>query len=306
MEIVCPAPADAPGCRMNACLPQRLVRIDVADTCHRTLRQQIRLDRCRSSLQPRRELVRIELVRQWLRTQQLECGNTPVVTRFDNRHAAESARIAECQRASVVEPQPSTHIGIIEIETKRSRHPEMEYELQAGIERRQHELAPATNVTDRTPRDEADIGEFPRNGGKRVPPRVQHPPTGQLGRELTSHRLDLGQLGHHLKRSRPPEIDFRDILGAPGTRDGAGAASRFDRQDGAMDERDVTTVQLGQYSREQANAIAGELEKAEILWWHKAPGFFSRLWEYGVRLFVDRSRLEEALAIARRITEKPS
>ena len=37
------------------------------------------------------------------------------------------------------------------------------------------------------------------------------------------------------------------------------------------------------------------------MWWYKDPGFLSRLWEYGVRMFVDRSRLEEARAIAARI-----
>ena len=63
----------------------------------------------------------------------------------------------------------------------------------------------------------------------------------------------------------------------------------------------VSTVYLGQYTREHANAIAGELEHAGIVWWYKDPGFLSRLWEYGVRMFVDRSRLEEARAIAARI-----
>jgi len=80
--------------------------------------------------------------------------------------------------------------------------------------------------------------------------------------------------------------------------------SRFNRHDGTVN--DVTTVQLGQYSREQANAIAGELEKAEISWWYKEPGVFSRIWEYGVRLFVDKERLDEARSIARRVTAKPT
>lgn len=66
------------------------------------------------------------------------------------------------------------------------------------------------------------------------------------------------------------------------------------------DER-VTTVHLGQYTRETANEIAGELEKAGIIWWYKEPGWLSSVWEYGVRLFVDRTRLAEAKAIAERI-----
>jgi hypothetical protein len=30
-----------------------------------------------------------------------------------------------------------------------------------------------------------------------------------------------------------------------------------------------TTVYLGRYTWEQANQIAGELEKADIVWWYK-------------------------------------
>ena len=63
----------------------------------------------------------------------------------------------------------------------------------------------------------------------------------------------------------------------------------------------ITTVHLGQYTRETANSIAGELERAGIVWWYKEPGFFSQIWEYGVRLFVDKSRLAEARAIADRV-----
>jgi hypothetical protein len=64
----------------------------------------------------------------------------------------------------------------------------------------------------------------------------------------------------------------------------------------------ITTVHLGQYTRETANAIAGELEKAGIVWWYKEPGFLSQVWEFGVRLFVDRDRLDEAKAISERVT----
>lgn len=62
------------------------------------------------------------------------------------------------------------------------------------------------------------------------------------------------------------------------------------------------TVHLGQFTREHANAIAGELEAAGIIWWYKEPGFISAVWEHGVRLFVERERLDEARAIADRIT----
>ena len=65
-----------------------------------------------------------------------------------------------------------------------------------------------------------------------------------------------------------------------------------------MSGRDVRTVHLGQYTHEHAEAIAAGLEKAGIVWWYKAPGYLSQIWEHGVRLFVDRERLEEARAIA--------
>jgi len=71
----------------------------------------------------------------------------------------------------------------------------------------------------------------------------------------------------------------------------------------AMDTQpeQVNTVHLGQYTRETANEIAGELEEAGITWWYKEPGWLSQVWEYGVRLFVDKRRLTEAKAIAERI-----
>jgi hypothetical protein len=64
----------------------------------------------------------------------------------------------------------------------------------------------------------------------------------------------------------------------------------------------VTTVHLGQFTRETANAIAGELEGAGIVWWYKEPGWLSSLWEQGVRLFVDKDRIAEAKEIVGRVT----
>lgn len=63
----------------------------------------------------------------------------------------------------------------------------------------------------------------------------------------------------------------------------------------------VRTVHLGQFTREHANEIAGELEQADIVWWYKQPGFISSVWEHGVRLFVDRDRVDEARAIVDRV-----
>jgi hypothetical protein len=68
----------------------------------------------------------------------------------------------------------------------------------------------------------------------------------------------------------------------------------------------ATTVHLGQYTREHANAIAGELEAVGIVWWYKDPGWLSSLWERNtVRLFVDRDKLTEARQIAERVLTQP-
>jgi len=67
---------------------------------------------------------------------------------------------------------------------------------------------------------------------------------------------------------------------------------------------EVSTVHLGQFTRETANAIAGELEAEGIAWWYKEPGWLSSVWEFGVRLFVDRTRLGDANAIADRVVRE--
>ena len=66
-------------------------------------------------------------------------------------------------------------------------------------------------------------------------------------------------------------------------------------------EPPTTTVHLGQFTRETANEIAGELEARGITWWYKEPGWLSSLWEQGVRLFVDKKRIAEAKDIANRV-----
>lgn len=68
-----------------------------------------------------------------------------------------------------------------------------------------------------------------------------------------------------------------------------------------MSDRNIRTVHLGQFTHEHAEAIAGKLEEAGIVWWYKAPGFLSQIWEHGVRLFVDRERLNESKEIAERV-----
>ncbi len=61
---------------------------------------------------------------------------------------------------------------------------------------------------------------------------------------------------------------------------------------------DVRTVQLGEFTRDHAELVAAALEEHRIVWWYKEPGYLSQIWEHGVRLFVDRDRLEEAASLA--------
>jgi len=75
----------------------------------------------------------------------------------------------------------------------------------------------------------------------------------------------------------------------------------------ARDSDDVAaaTVYLGQYTWEEANAIAERLEAARIGWWHKQAGAVTRWFfagEWGVRLFVAEDRLDEARRIAASVT----
>jgi len=67
----------------------------------------------------------------------------------------------------------------------------------------------------------------------------------------------------------------------------------------------VRTVQLGQFSDDHAELIAAALEQAGISWWYKQPGTISRIWEWGVRLYVDRERITDARALADTITSSP-
>ena len=66
----------------------------------------------------------------------------------------------------------------------------------------------------------------------------------------------------------------------------------------------VSTVYLGQFTDEHANAIAKELEEAGIVWWYKQSGRITRVLfagDWGTRLFVDEKRLEEARESAARV-----
>ena len=72
-----------------------------------------------------------------------------------------------------------------------------------------------------------------------------------------------------------------------------------------MSEPRVSTTYLGQFTDEHANEVAKGLEEAGIVWWYKQSGRIVRVLfagDWGTRLFVDSSRLEEAREIAARVT----
>ena len=67
---------------------------------------------------------------------------------------------------------------------------------------------------------------------------------------------------------------------------------------------DVRTVHLGGFIPAHGVEIAGQLERAGIAYWAKAPtGFFTKLWERDVHLFVDRTKLGEAREAVRRVID---
>ncbi len=71
----------------------------------------------------------------------------------------------------------------------------------------------------------------------------------------------------------------------------------------------MTSKYLGQYTDEVANAIAGELEAAEISWSYKQASGITKAFfagEWGTRLFVEKERLDEARRIAERVAESMS
>lgn len=69
---------------------------------------------------------------------------------------------------------------------------------------------------------------------------------------------------------------------------------------------EVETVLLGQFTEEHAEAVIERLEAAGIVWWVKRTGGLARVLfagDWGVRVFVDDRRAEDATAIAREVLE---
>ena len=70
----------------------------------------------------------------------------------------------------------------------------------------------------------------------------------------------------------------------------------------------TTSVYLGQFTWEHSNLIAEQLEKAGIAWSYKQAGMITRILsagDWGVRLFVDADRLDDARRIAASVPEPP-
>jgi hypothetical protein len=65
---------------------------------------------------------------------------------------------------------------------------------------------------------------------------------------------------------------------------------------------DVRTVHLGEFTPKNAERIAKALDEAGIVWWSKEPRGLTRIWQLGVELFVDRTKLDEARALAQAIS----
>ncbi|MGZ4210970.1 MAG: hypothetical protein ACXVQX_10290 [Actinomycetota bacterium] len=72
-----------------------------------------------------------------------------------------------------------------------------------------------------------------------------------------------------------------------------------------MPEKALRTAYLGQFDHEHANRIAAALEEAGIAWTYKQFGRLTKLFfagDWGVRLFADSSRIDEARTIASHVS----
>jgi hypothetical protein len=67
----------------------------------------------------------------------------------------------------------------------------------------------------------------------------------------------------------------------------------------------MRTVLLGQFADQHIQALTERLDDAGIVWWHKGSGSLMRWLDassWGVRVFVDADRLEDARAIAHQVS----
>ena len=71
------------------------------------------------------------------------------------------------------------------------------------------------------------------------------------------------------------------------------------------DQQNLRTTYLGQFTHEHAEAIAAALEQVGIAWTYKQFGRLTRLLfagDWGVRMFVDSTRIDEARSIVSRLS----
>lgn len=69
----------------------------------------------------------------------------------------------------------------------------------------------------------------------------------------------------------------------------------------------VRTVELGQFTEDNAERIAAALHDAGIAWWHKSSGRIVKLLsaaDWGTRIYVDVTRLDEARRLASEVLER--
>jgi hypothetical protein len=73
------------------------------------------------------------------------------------------------------------------------------------------------------------------------------------------------------------------------------------------DHKGLRTAYLGQFVHENAERIAAALEEAGISWTYKQFGGLTKFFfagDWGVRIYVDASRVEEATEIVSRLKQQ--
>jgi len=71
----------------------------------------------------------------------------------------------------------------------------------------------------------------------------------------------------------------------------------------------LRTVYLGQFEHDTAERIAAALEQAGVAWTYKQFGGLTKLLfagDWGVRLYVDSSRVDEARRLVERVQKPPA
>jgi hypothetical protein len=110
-----------------------------------------------------------------------------------------SVGIASYRPASTtaILPKRRSYVGVIGLpEAELARHSKVHDQLQAGIERRDQELAPAADARDLSTREQLDSMKLARDRGDGIGPHTQNPAAGELGVELAADGFNLGQLRH--------------------------------------------------------------------------------------------------------------